>query len=89
MAHAIALNARQGKSGKIKVINSSFRWFDIRDKIMFRWQGHSDNYSLQIRTGKHYFMTKDKKDFNYLKFHICRLWDEKLNFEDCYEDTGK
>ncbi len=85
IAHAIALNASQGRKGKIKVINSSFSWFDFRDKIMFRWQGTPDSYSLQIRTGKHYFMTKDKKEFNYIRFHVCRLWDDKLNFEYAYE----
>jgi hypothetical protein len=82
MAHAIALNANQGKSGKIKVVNSSFRWFDFRDKILFRWRGNPNNYELQIRTGKHYYLNAEKKDFNYIKFHVCRLWDSNLTFEN-------
>jgi hypothetical protein len=87
MAHAVAINANQGKNGKIKVIKSSFRWFDIRDKILFRWQGEPTNYSLQIRTGKHYFLTNDKKDCNYLKFHVCKLWDDGLNFDLIHENA--
>lgn len=77
MAHAIALNANQGRRGTIKVINSSYRWFDFRDKIKFRWIGESNNYSLQIRTWKHYFLTGDKK-INFLRFHIGRLWDSSI-----------
>jgi len=80
LAHSIAMNANQGKSGKIKVLSSSYRWFDFRDKIMLRWQGTPGNYSLQIRTGKHYFLSEDKKEFNFIRFHICRLWDDNLNF---------
>jgi hypothetical protein len=77
MAQAIALNANQGRKGTIKVIQSSYKWFDFRDKIHFRWRGTPDNYSLQIRTGKHYFLTNDKK-LNFLRFHVCRLWDNKV-----------
>jgi hypothetical protein len=74
MAHAIALNANQGSSGKIKVIQSSFRWYDFRDKIQFRWRGTPDEYSLDVKTGKHYFMTSDKK-YHYIHLHITSLWD--------------
>lgn len=81
MAHAIALNARQGASGKIKVINSSFKWFDFRDKILFRWRGTADDYSLEVRTGKHYFLTPDKKD-NYIRLHITSLWDNDRVYDD-------
>jgi hypothetical protein len=77
MAHAIALNANQGSKGTIKVVSSTYGWFDFRDKISFRWKGTPDNYILQMRTGKHYFLTGDKK-FNYLSFHICRLWDSRI-----------
>lgn len=87
MAHAILMNANQGKSGKIKITNASFNWFDFRDKILFRWRGNSSNYSLQIRTGKHYFLAADKKEFNYIEFHICRLWDDSLVFENIYNNA--
>jgi hypothetical protein len=87
MAHAIAINANQGSHGKISVIHSSFRWYDFRDKIRFRWNGKPGNYSLQVRTGKHYFLTKDKKEFNYLRFHVCRLWDDHLNFDYTYDNA--
>jgi hypothetical protein len=93
LAHAIAMKA--GDGGTIKVVKSSNRWFDFRDKIRFRWQGTPDNYSLQIRTGKHYFLKTETKDtaksvkknaqhtteVNDLKFHICRLWDDNLTFD--------
>jgi len=77
MAHAIALNANQGRKGTIKVISTSYDWFDFRDKLHFRWRGASDNYVLQIRTGKHYALRKDKK-FNTINFHICKLWESKI-----------
>jgi hypothetical protein len=77
MAHAIALNANQGNRGTVKVITSTYGWFDFRDKIRFRWKGTPGNYALQIRTGKHYFLTGDKK-FNYIRFHICSLWDSAV-----------
>lgn len=75
MAYAIALNTH-GK-GKIKITGSSYRWFDFRDKIRFRWRGSHNNYSLQIRIGKHYFFTKGNK-YNFIRFHICRLWDSEV-----------
>jgi hypothetical protein len=77
MAHAIALNANQGGRGTVKVITSTYGWFDFRDKIRFRWKGSPDKYVLQIRTGKHYFLTGDKK-LNYIRFHICSLWDSAV-----------
>ncbi|MBT1686950.1 hypothetical protein [Dawidia soli] len=77
MAHAIALNAHQGSKGTIKVIGTSYDWFDFRDKLRFRWRGTSTNYALQIRTGKHYALRKDKK-FNTISFHVCKLWDNTI-----------
>ena len=77
MAHAIALNANQGRKGTIKVIHSTYGWFDFRDKINFRWKGTPDQYVLQIRTGKHYFLSGNKQ-LNFLRFHICRLWDNTI-----------
>ena len=77
MAHAMALNANQGKSGTIKIVTSTYGWFDFRDKIRFRWKGTPESYVLQVRTGKHYFLTGDKK-FNYIRFHICSLWDNRV-----------
>ncbi|HTF81885.1 MAG TPA: hypothetical protein VL947_09175 [Cytophagales bacterium] len=81
MAHAIALNAFQGRRGKIKVINASFRWYDFRNRILLRWLGTPYDYTLQMRTGTHYFLNKDTKEYNHIRFHICRLWDDQLHFE--------
>lgn len=77
MAHAIALNACQGASGKIRIISTSYGWFDFRDKIFFRWRGTPENYNLQIRTGKHYFLNAQKKSHP-IRFHITRLWDHSV-----------
>jgi hypothetical protein len=77
MAHAIALNACQGRKGTIKVISTSYDWFDFRDKLRFRWHGAPDNYMLQVRTGKHYALRSDKK-FNTISFHVCQLWDSTI-----------
>lgn len=80
MAQAIALNANQGRRGKIKVINTTYGWLDFRDKIRFRWRGTPEEYSLQVRTGKHYFLNHDRA-LNYIRFHIGSLWDSAvMNF---------
>lgn len=80
LIHAIAMNADAGQSGTIKMTHTSYRWFDFRDKIKLRWRGVPGNYSLEIKTGKHYFLTEDQKEANQIRFHICRLWDDKLEF---------
>lgn len=88
MAHAIALNAHQGHKGKIKVVNASFRWYDFRNRILFRWQGEPQNYTLQIRTGTHYFMDSKRQEYNYIRFHVCRLWDGQLGFESLSDNAS-
>lgn len=54
VCHAFALSAFGGRSSKSKINMTEAHYETFRNKIQLRWTGSMHDYSLQIRTRRHY-----------------------------------
>ncbi len=81
MTHAIAISTHGRSRNKIKQLKAHFGWF--QNKIVLRWRGEVDNYTLEMRTRTHYGID-DELGLSKIKYHISSLWDEEA-FDRLYE----
>jgi len=54
LAHVIALNTYGGKGGRGKINTTRSHYGSFFNRLRFRWTGKLYNYSLQVKTARHY-----------------------------------
>jgi hypothetical protein len=77
ITHAIALRTFGGKGSRSKIpqTRTYYGWF--WNRIEFRWEGSTYDYSLQVRTRQHYG-SNDDGEISMIKYHVASLWDDQL-----------
>lgn len=76
LSHAIALSTFGGRfsGSKIKVTSSFYG--SIFNKLKFRWYGTMNNYSLQVKTRRHYGICPENNQPYKINFNITKLYTE-------------
>ncbi|WP_020570424.1 hypothetical protein [Neolewinella persica] len=77
MTHAIALSTFGGKGSRSRITKTRayYGWF--WNRIELKWAGNTEDYSLKVRTRRHYGLADEGK-ISQIKFHITNLWDDGL-----------
>ena len=90
LVHAIALSTYG--SGRGDINQTQALWGNRMNRIQLRWKGSTFDYSLQIRTRKHYG-TKDDGTPYMIKYRLSKLWEsEYIDADDelkLLADTGE
>ena len=78
ITHSIALSAFGGKKSRSKIKATTAYYERYKNKIELRWHGEMHNYSLQVRTRKHYGINPENKEDFLIKFNIINLFSESI-----------
>ncbi len=73
VCHAIVLSTFGGKLSKNKIKISEAHYESFRNKIQLRWVGDMHNYTLQIRTRRHYGIDEQTGEAYLIKFNLIDL----------------
>jgi len=73
IAHLIALNTYGGSSSKGRINQTNSYYGSYFNRLKFRWSGSLYNYSLQVKTARHYGLNPTSGEPYPIKFSIGSL----------------
>jgi hypothetical protein len=73
LAHVIALNTYGGKSATGGINKTRTQYGSFFNRLRFRWSGSLYNYSLQVKTGRHYGLDPKTGEPFPIRFSVSNL----------------
>jgi hypothetical protein len=77
LSHAVAVSTYGGRGSRSRIRATNSGYGSFWNRLRFRWHGEIHNFSLQVKTRRHFGLREDTGLPYSINFHVTRLWSEE------------
>lgn len=77
LSHVLAISTYGGRGSRSRIRKTGAAYGSFWNRLRFRWHGDIHDFSLQVKTRRHFGLQEDTGMPFPINFHVTRLWSEE------------